>query len=989
MDKPTEQPIGGRMRDYLDDDLRRVAVAFFRHHGIDDPTPCQVAWYCFNKSGRHRSVAPSVRMEQQRNRGQEFHRWATDVLYSPDLGIMVRDLCRREQGLDESAIKELYYEVCGEAWAETPRHVTCEDVAAACVPWRCPTHEFGGPSWEEYCGENHRPIRDLLAGYSPSKCNDGTIRAVQVPMAGQKTTALAEHAYRLLTEDGYVKPFYILVDTLSTGDDFFAKLHKYCQGKSWSSTTRIVFLIGISETSCRKCLECHYRDCSNCDKSHYCGDYCKHASSAYKGYKRFVRPGVFDQERLKSLSLRGYAKPCPHVLSKLLARNADAVVMAQHYFLTPHLRKSIPKLAGVKSADRNVLLFWDEADTMVDCLTKLAIGEIPIVGQRAHKPWASEYCLKECSECSLSDSYLESVKKGLDVFARIVRILGRGKCGIDIDKVKENLLLVEQVVSTVILPQSGDNTPCEKLSSLAQIIPKDVVGLHRLDFQKSISDDDEVHAELRRGIHGFAALSDRSKTLGYEPSNQQECGDSLFLARVCFAIYNTLIKDFLRFAYITNSDSSRLEINLPRRVSQQKYTMCGMNLRSFDNSVFTEALAFIKQHVSVLQSGTFLQEDLLSLQLGTELSFTSLGAEQMHDSVVFLVWNHSLGAAVFQEKENPTHPLEMLQDDVLDLLVSLHGTHTHPKTLVFLDSKRNMSDFIDHAGPDTHKTDRTAWSKNLCVQRLTARSPSDVPAKKAQVDVSYLRSPESRGMEFKDHRFSILYGNGMQNSRDYRLLASARPVPEDCADEREVLDKLGKYGRNRAVAQAATRTCRDDVRRVVLLAGEYTPDVFPKYMQNRIVYVNEILESAAPFPGRAEVGGEPNDKRKWQLEVTAEWINDWLSGRSFTPDRRSWSDLCGMTQQVAEQQFHELLQTCVTRTKVFGYVYEKIVEFGFVQPSGKTGRRGVDGWREALTDLESIFVLQRDHTDKKGNRHKYVPGPYYAILSEWYAELPL
>ncbi|HAH88161.1 MAG TPA: hypothetical protein DCL60_12415 [Armatimonadetes bacterium] len=253
------------------------------------------------------------------------------------------------------------------------------------------------------------------------------------------------------------------------------------------------------------------------------------------------------------------------------------------------------------------------------------------------------------------------------------------------------------------------------------------------------------------------------------------------------------------------------------------------------------------------------------------------------------------------------------------------------------------------------------------------------------VDISYLRSDISRGSEQSDYQFSILFGNGYHNTRDARLDAVSTEFDQESGENELVWrnntsSMLVQYNRRRAVAQAVARICRDKSHKVVLLAGKYSYSDLPPYMRNRVVFVNEILETQPDETCADYNNGEP--KRQWQIDTIAEWVAQFIKGDSYNRDPAPYDWMHIYTPEMAADAFDKVVNNG-NKKKICRLIWEEMGRDHEVQ---KSAHRGMAGWIELIDNLCEIGVLRKDLGQCAHNQFVAISGPYYRLLEDLLSE---
>ncbi|MHB9126183.1 MAG: hypothetical protein ACYC4F_09580 [Armatimonadota bacterium] len=1032
-------------RSYMNDSLISRVKIDFAALGISDPPPCLFAWYAYHASGKTRHIGREEREQRALENDGETRTSCMDVLDSPAFANKVATLLSAQSellGVSCESLMEIVPNLDSmmRSLPDHPIDIDCGQILEACIPWRCNSCLFGGPSYEAYSLTNSEPLSGIFDELHHNAESLQGVRAFQAPMAGRKTSSIARFAERQILDREKGRSFYLVVDTHATGDDFFDKLKntEICPGMaSLEGTCRIVVKLpkrnskgssnaetGESTPNCPQ-MELDkfaHLDCKKCNLS-------KKASNWRKENKEEIeRLRLFDREYFGNVP----DDVCRYNLNRSLARGADVLVLTQDHFLNPTLRGQVPELK--KRGDCASLMIWDEADTLIDKLTEYAVREFQVVAMgnkefiwpRVYKP--GERCHKRCSGCyyahpadpkMVSEDPLrparEALRKGAEEYKALCRRLYYSEPVVIIKKVMENWRALEDLLSKEMEADEQDKSAMpRKLQRRMRLSGyKSEMGLYKLPFSRTTTEENRhrlSEAVLRMDMTGNAdgmVIKSVIDVNEEEAKADVEFSGGKFLhncievwiqqhirgENVCSESSSPFIEQFLRFADITNADNAYLEITSPSRRSAETYTSCGIYLRRFDRDAVQDALDYIGSKTSVLVSGTFLDDELLRDQLGRSIDCKMLGSEELHDSVVFLIWNHRIGSAIIQDSYNLKHTEEITRNDLLWLLAEAHDHNVSEKMFVFTDSKTSMGSLVPNdreRKPESDGSRTGGVHGKLDIREFDGNAGNDGDddidrerreAGKTLVEVSYLRSSYNRGYELPDYRLCVLFGNGFQNGRDIRLDVVSREYTGDGGPEVEELwrknlyDRISRYSRCRVIAQAATRTCRDSERRVVLLVGNFSHTDLPEYMRNRAVFVNELLEArdAPEYTNTYE-------KKKWQFSVAAAWMKEWVDGdQTIIREPYDWMKL--EEGRMLTDRFHELLGRDACNPATCRKIVEAISKHGRARKSGFASRRGLPNWSELLEELCEMHILRDEQQGKRP--FSAVPGPHYGILEEW------
>lgn len=1002
---------GNRFRSYLEAELRIAASRRFAILGIREPEPCLFAWFACYGGGRTRHEALSSRRKHAASGAESGARLSSmDVLEDEQFLHVISHLLLAEHRLRPDVLRAVLWDLPAEMLDKVlqdpdPAPVGCESVYDVCVPWRCPRWRYGGPSWDEYGDLNEAPLDEFFRDLHERRDEPAGITALQIPLAGRKTSAVARFAAAQALDRAEGRPFYLVVDTHKTAEDFFSKLHdaRICpelQGRE--SDYRIVAKVGRDEVTCPEITgKGSAADCRKCGRSA--------ATRRLLGeLKREGKlPGGVSREMLLKLAGDG----CAFTLSRALARSADVVVLAQDYVLNPVLWKHIPELKG--RGENHRLIVWDEADTILEKLTQYAAREFPVFRRthpelRSSKPYPGYgRCHHRCDECMPAcpaqhegdplATLTEILERGAWALSSIYHNLECSSPAVSIGNAMANLHLL----TGCLYEQLGgvEQCPCDIPKKLKEDLPASLrekgliesLRLFELPFMETTSADTRrrlTHAvlmmdqrggfddEALRVLLGDDARKDYTRPPGvtrpwlspafYRCVVLQELREGSFRDADCIA-------QLLRFADVADGPTARLEINPPRQRTASNWSPCSIYLRRFDRELVEEALDYVSDGTCAMLSGTFLDAESLSAQLGRHVEFQQRGSGDLHDSVVFVIWNHRIGSAVIQNTDNYRHPAEVNRHELLALINEVRRRTGDIPVLVFTDSK--------------------AKRKSMAPDEPGVGELGDPPMRLLsdgihEAHVSYLRSTVSRGHELPEYRLCVVHGNGYQSGRDIRLDVSCRSWEdadgqgEGESQRTDLYDRLMRYGRRRAVAQAAARTCRDGTRRVVLLAGEFTYADLPKYMWNRVVFANEILESSeAPTDQYDAAGRASPGKKQWQCEQVAGWVARWLAGEEPTRKPYEWAVPC--TDAEAESRFQQMLDSDERFPAVCRQVLEVVREHGCVRKYGPASKPWVDGWSETLDTLKATLVLRRAYDPGTKRQFRCEAGELFFVLENW------
>lgn len=723
------------------------------------------------------------------------------------------------------------------------------------------------------------PVRAIEAPMRSGKTYSVTQRAVDEAAAG-KVTVIAFPAH------GQIEP-----------------AERYAKGMlaRAPSSSKVVHLLGI-ERACILPKDESRPKCSDClhgPTAKYQGPALVSPGTDNRDAVRalVVEPGVYDEQRLRDTG--AHYGMCPRTVSVSLVDDAKIVLCTHAHLLDEGARGLLPLVA-----DRVVV---DEADQLIESLVERATTVLPIAVTRtkAEVPFhRDQTCQLSCEGCSFQfGNAATTSKRATDVLSlpihlnradefadpvwapdafdrglQVLRTFAPNSSRIDLTKVKENIDLFRRALldprqHRVQVPGRYGRTASRRAT------PHDVFG-------KLIDDHVQAAADPRLLGVGSSAVVIRFEPCLLPdsfPVKPARSVPGVFVGptssfRVATSLREIGIEtskvpahdrqelDMIwKFIALTHSSSAGDITGLlyRRRAERVANTPpCGIDLFRVAVSEIESLRRYLTgaTYGTDLVSGTIPRPDLMRRMLWlSEKDFEHVVVR----SPVHGGFAHYLeGPAVYHRDGQAYKPMYGAQDAHAAIMEFIrawrHEGHEAPRVLVFAGSKRSADEIADSFSNDSAiRVAKHGPDDTVTVAGRFDRDPS--VRIDGRVDISYLRSVESRGIDFFAN-LVVVVGYGYPGFATFHAFATAlsvqaqpvAPSPSPTATATSAMEEqsvtvlaLAEASRTAAANQAMARSVGKDARTVVWTFNRATLDTVGEDFRARTVLGSAIQLSGA------------------------------------------------------------------------------------------------------------------------------------------------
>lgn len=579
---------------------------------------------------------------------------------------------------------------------------------------------------------------------------------------------------------------------------------------------------------------------------------------------------------------------CPKLVSQILATTSHVrVVVATTAYLGTKSALDILEKIHVDE------IYLDEADTLFETLLNNQQRTMVLMEPRQKKACAiRERCNEACKGCvpHLADQFKSKVTPST---GRCDDLTGITRLENTRDLFHEAIEKVQSAVDNgAIKPLFDFEKAKQALEAILAVIPPYTAGSSSMDFLRAtekknrsslvetVGESEDAEFAIPISVPRIAIgdigdvtpddeLSDLQMRLAHKRKEVQVDPD----ARLEKAL-NEALQVFLYFVDFIDGSSGQVHLFPERRPIGSPYghERCRLTLRYLNTSHYKRVTAFLSGR-SKLLSGTLLSPKLVAANLllpASQIDLSSIDTK-FHRSALIILHSHRSGERPKVEELPPWAFAEIykrVQEKITNISILHFSTNTTQANSFFVDLMQSpiRSTFkLENQSKESYEHDFSLHQ-------------ADEDQRTALITVDKLRSSTSRGINRTRYNLCVVQGNGVSNWSDrLTLFMEARKLEPDIA-----MDDLIRYEQTRAVIQALMRAPRNTDPTVCLYAGNLHRMAFPKFLHNRILTTQDLIDLYLKDTSSSE---DPK-KLETQINVIAHAIAKFLMGDVFEIARK-------------------------------------------------------------------------------------------------------